>query len=329
MPHPWSVAINNNGEVAFAAQWADSYGAPWKDAIVRGSGGPLTPIVVANDSGFLAGTLAFNDAGTVVFSALGPGAGIQQTFNIYSGDGNSPITPIHIGSHEPLSGALDVDINSSGKVALATQGGLLYVYDGSSLNPVITQTIPPSSNGFGLPAAYNPSINNLDEIAYLLAYGPLGNTNGGTIAVGSDPVSGHVIGVGDVLDGSTVAQGFGRLGAPKLNDRGQVAFAATLADGRIGLYVATPLEPGDADGNGVIDAADLAPILANFGQTGLMGRVGGDANADGAVDGADFLVWQNGLGSTTLPPAPNSIPEPSGAVLAIFLLSCMVRWHLP
>jgi hypothetical protein len=48
----------------------------------------------------------------------------------------------------------------------------------------------------------------------------------------------EVIGQGDALDGSTVTNAF--IWEESLNDLGQVAFWAHLADGRQGVYIATP-----------------------------------------------------------------------------------------
>jgi hypothetical protein len=48
--------------------------------------------------------------------------------------------------------------------------------------------------------------------------------------------------------------------------------------------------PGDANGDGVVDLADLNLVLANFGQTTDQG----DVNGDGVVDLADLnLVLAN------------------------------------
>jgi hypothetical protein len=50
--------------------------------------------------------------------------------------------------------------------------------------------------------------------------------------------------------------------------------------------------PGDLDGNGVVDAADLATLLANWGASGAA-----DIDGSGAVDGADLATllasWGN------------------------------------
>ncbi|MFS8803109.1 hypothetical protein NW868_12840, partial [Synechococcus sp. R60.2] len=46
-----------------------------------------------------------------------------------------------------------------------------------------------------------------------------------------------------------------------------------------------PRTPGDVDGNGCVDDADLLIVLFNFGGSGT-----GDANGDGIVDDADLLI---------------------------------------
>lgn len=55
--------------------------------------------------------------------------------------------------------------------------------------------------------------------------------------LGKSPV--RLIGPGDLLDGSTVTGIFGVYGGSILNDAGQVAFGATLADGSRSIYVAS------------------------------------------------------------------------------------------
>jgi hypothetical protein len=78
---------------------------------------------------------------------------------------------------------------------------------------------------------------------------------------------------------------------------------------------------GDLNGNGVVNAADLAILRGGFGAAFNATPATGDADGDGDVDGADFLRWQRGLG----PHSPStSIPEPAAgiglAAGAVFLL---------
>lgn len=53
-----------------------------------------------------------------------------------------------------------------------------------------------------------------------------------------------------------------------------------------GVEKSGPSVPGDLDGNGVVDGADLAILLTDWGQSG----VPADLNGDGVVDGGDLAV---------------------------------------
>ncbi len=80
-----------------------------------------------------------------------------------------------------------------------------------------------------------PAINNLGMVAFVATL----DTGGRGIFTGADPVADKVIRVGDALDGSTVS--ILRFFIHGLNDGGQLAFRAGLADGRSGVYRADPV----------------------------------------------------------------------------------------
>ncbi len=69
-----------------------------------------------------------------------------------------------------------------------------------------------------------------------------------------------------------------------------------------------PLD-GDVDGNGVVNDADLAPIVANLLDPGT--RTDGDLNGDGVVGLADFRQWK----TANSPGSSNAVPEPTSAAL--------------
>jgi hypothetical protein len=78
----------------------------------------------------------------------------------------------------------------------------------------------------------------------------------------------------------------------------------------------TVAEFEDFNGDGLVDAADLSILQANFGTTGMEvdSMAFGDANRDRTVDGDDFLLWQRAFvaGGGSWP-----VPEPSTGLLAL------------
>jgi hypothetical protein len=89
--------------------------------------------------------------------------------------------------------------------------------------------------------------------------------------------------------------------------------------------IGTPIDPGDADGNGVVDELDLDILLANFYITNPRPSfLQGNFNNDLTVDESDFVIWRaeflDAGGSLAglhiaFPTAP--VPEPSSCVLVV------------
>lgn len=80
--------------------------------------------------------------------------------------------------------------------------------------------------------------------------------------------------------------------------------------------------PGDTDGNGVVDRADLARLVANFGRDGAAWS-DGDFDGDGLVALADLAALQAHLqhaGAAT----QTAIPEPSGVLLSLLGIAATV-----
>lgn len=74
--------------------------------------------------------------------------------------------------------------------------------------------------------------------------------------------------------------------------------------------------PGDFDGDGMVDADDLAQWEGDYGIS-----ANSDADGDGDTDGADSLIWQQNLTPVGGLAEVNSIPEPSSTILLIFGLA--------
>lgn len=82
------------------------------------------------------------------------------------------------------------------------------------------------------------------------------------------------------------------------------------------VATAPPTIAADFDGNGFVDASDLAQWKIGMGIASEATKNQGDANSDGAVDGTDFLIWQREFGMGT-PPTLAAVPEPSAALLLV------------
>jgi hypothetical protein len=81
-----------------------------------------------------------------------------------------------------------------------------------------------------------------------------------------------------------------------------------------------PPGPGDFQGDGDVDGADLALWRSAIGVS-----YRGDANGDGDSDGADFLIWQRNLGAAGVSGATQTVPEPASWAFAALVSACWPR----
>jgi hypothetical protein len=225
-------SINEQGEVAFSSQLHGGV-----DGSFKGSGGPLTTIVESNTTFFLNSTI--NDAGevAVVFvNALHAG--------ILSGEGGPVTTLIDDTGPAGDFGTFTSPVAFFGETAAINNKDEV-VFKGFSGQPGAAlfrlrhgklETLAETTTGRFLDLGSQPALNNRGEVAFL------GTLPGGAqgIFTGADPVGDKVIQVGDPLDGSTVSDLTFAFANTGLNDRGAIAFVASLADGRQGIFVATP-----------------------------------------------------------------------------------------
>jgi uncharacterized protein (TIGR03437 family) len=128
-------------------------------------------------------------------------------------------------------------LNDSGVVALTghlgseTGPAAIVKVEGTKITTIVSGT-----------GSYTPvNINNSGTVVYgVQGVGGLGTLTG--IYSGPDPAADKVIVIADALFGSKVTNlfGFGYGAGRWLNDRGQVAFYYALANGTVGVAVATP-----------------------------------------------------------------------------------------
>lgn len=217
-----SPAINDAGTVAFLATQG---GQP---VIFTGSGGPVTPVVQAGGQFVAFGNPEINNAGTVAaFFVTQPvgGRGILTA-------GGGAVTTL-VDSAGPFANfSSNLSINDAGAVAFRADtdagGSGIFLASGGAILPIADIDGPFRFLEF-------PSLNNQGQVAF---FGLL-DTGGRGIFTGPDPTADRVLGIGDPLFGSTVTD-ISLFGGLQLNDAGQIAFIASLADGRHVVVRADP-----------------------------------------------------------------------------------------
>lgn len=271
-------SINDQDEIAYFTYTPPST-LPY--SLVRNANGTLTTLARSDGSPFPHSSRTYIPSlannGSAVFhggpsTACGTPSGLSG-YGIYVG----PFGPT---VYDPICDSA-LDINQSGVNAgtmnnnlvvafiAQTNSGTQGIYRGS-----LTPLVQDGSNGVSLIFA-RPAINNLGAVAFLASInggpasiyttpdgasftraGQYPNNNGlfaindagkvaytlsGGIYTGVDLVADKVIAPGDALDGSTFQGGFSYM--ESLNNNGQIAFFAQLADGRRGVYRADPNRP--------------------------------------------------------------------------------------
>lgn len=93
--------------------------------------------------------------------------------------------------------------------------------------------------------------------------------------------------------------------------------------GSLVLVDVTPVESGDFNGDGFIDAADYTIWRDNENLTGV-GLAGGDGNNDGTVDALDYAIWSQQY-APAVSEGSAAIPEPGSLFIAIACLLAGAR----
>ena len=215
-------SVNDDGMVAFFGLDATGGGIFTSDGIA-----PTTvahtpvPFIAFGDSPFLA------NSGAVAFGAFdSAGRGIFRF------QGTATTTMAHT-SGPPFSLLGPPSLNNEGAVAFVANldagGSAIFRSNGSTPTPIADRIGP--YNSFG----NTPSINDIGMVAFWASL----DAGGAGIFTGPNPSTDTVIAVGDLLSGSTVVEL--TLGREGLNNAGEVAFVARLANGIHAVYRADPV----------------------------------------------------------------------------------------
>ncbi len=102
--------------------------------------------------------------------------------------------------------------------------------------------------------------------------------------------------------------------------------AADWIEANLDMLLGDAGVPGDYDGNGLVEPADLVIWQQEFGSSPAAAGDGADGNADGAVNGADYAFWRNIIATQAAAAATApAVPEPTTILLMALALPAVVR----
>lgn len=287
-----------------------------------GNGGPITTIAAPPEFASIFGSPVAlpGSNGAAVFAGIGQ----RDGEGVYRGHGGAP--ELLAGSPQGLSGfGNNIGANASGAVAfrgvLAGIGQGVYLRAGGVTTPLAT--VAAGFVGFAGTVALNannraafraafvngtiaiivadpngwialadssgpfftfnvPAINDAGEVVFRATTDSLS----AGIFRGPDPVADRIIGTGDAFDGSTIASL--DLHSLAINNRGQIAFRAVLADGRQEIVRADPPPcPADIIVDRVVNVNDLLAVITSWGPCSQRPQCPADIAPTGGDDRVD------------------------------------------
>jgi probable HAF family extracellular repeat protein len=233
------------------------------------------------------------------------------------------------------AGTAATAINDSGQVAGYTSAFVPFLYSNGTESNVPTPTLGTANaiNDAGQVAGQDDAgafvwssaagIKDLGTLPapYNLASEALGINRAGQVVgtVSTGAVTGFeppvyrafVYTNGRMLDLNSVtsAPGWTLEEATAINASGQIAGYGTNSAGQF-AFLLTPLEPGDANGDGRVDINDLSMVLADFGKAGMTWSQG-DFTGDGTVDINDLTLVLANFNTSYSSAGIKAVPEPS------------------
>ena len=296
-------ALNKAGQVAFHVTVSYATGGA-NEGIFRGDG-TSNPVSIARktypapgDAGeyfdFKGDTFAFNDRGQVAFMVEFKGdvprdAGIYRSASM---DHTDMIAPDKNGNIASFDHRGQPSINNAGQVAFCSRSGI-FRSDGETTTQIVSANQrAPGSEGF-FSAFFSPALNDEGQAAFQANLYVTGNHVAKSID-GIYRADGSIDPVKIVLEGDAAPDGNGKFDSFDklfLNNAGQVAFRANVADRRNGKY---HLSRGIYRGDGATDLVQIAregqatpdgkssfsmlqlPVLNGSGQVAFLAESRGD-----------------------------------------------------
>jgi hypothetical protein len=228
----FDTSVNNSGEVAFKAELDPEFN--FDEGLFSGSGGRITTHYLNSTDASLDGQVvrfggndsrpSINNLGEIAFDET-----IQPSFDsgIFVGREGRFRT---IAAPDPNRSVQEPVLNDGGTAAFETS---FFDETGQFVTAIVTgsggpfTTVVDTTGPFGFFGFRPPSLNNSGEVAFVAIPDDFQTTG---IFVGPDPKRDLVIATGDKLDGAIIRSlSFCEEG---LNDSGQLAFVADLADDR-------------------------------------------------------------------------------------------------
>lgn len=325
-------------------------------ALVAREGAPAAGVEVGVNYGVFSPP-SLNAAGQLAFVATLPGSVNSTNVAIFAESNNVPAVAVRKGAGAPggPAGAVFANFTSplfnsandlafqatlSGVAITAANNDGIWTKQNGTLAPIALEgaAAPGTSAGVLFSAFNEVAMNANGQVAFLGTLAGTGITTANDSGLWATTISGELRLV--AREGSTLADdlagtvnGLYFAGGSNnedgqrsgFNDRGEIAFLATNADGTSRIVVSdlvAPQLPADFNNDAFVDGGDLLIWQRNLGMATGATKANGDADGDHDVDAADLALWKGGFGVAVAGSSSvAAVPEPSSAAVAVILVA--------
>jgi autotransporter-associated beta strand protein len=328
-----ATALGLDGTITFGGGTLQftvaSAGQDWATRIRNSTGAGIIRLDTNGQNVTFAGAIAASN--TAGLTKLGGGTLTLSGVNLYTGTTTVTAGTLLVNNPGSLAVGSPVIVNGGGTLGgdgtiygpvTVVAGGILA--PGTSAGTLNVGTVAiPSSVTMDVGAIYNWEFDGTrgDTVA---VQGDLTLTSGWKLALvdaGGTPASGAEY---DLFTYTNTL--YGTIEANIIASPAGWPYATIVKDdttpGARRIYLRFGL-PGDADGDGVVDAADYITVKQNFGMTDAQWAQG-DFSGDRQVNWTDLQILMTNFGTRSVGGAP-AAPEPCSAVLLMFGAAALLR----